>query len=152
MFAEPLFYMKLNQFTDIGLRTLAYLTRGVPATITEISLQLNISRHHLTKVVHFMGKQQWIITTQGKNGGIRLAHHANTYKLGDTIQTLEQFVEKKQPLIDCIGLNCKLIPACKLTSFLDQALVEFYRKLNEFTLADMLKNQELKKIFITTIE
>lgn len=134
--------MKLNQFTDIGIQTLAHLTLSSPSTINEISQRLSISRHHLTKVVHFMGKQQWIITTQGKNGGIRLAASAENYKLGDIIQTLELYIEKKHGLIDCTGLECQLISVCKLNSFLNFALDDFYKKLNQFTLADMLQSPQ----------
>lgn len=148
--------MKLNQFTDIGIRTLAYLAHlssGHPSTITTISKDLNISRNHLTKVVHFMGKQGWIITTQGKNGGIRLAHTSQSYRIGNIIQTLEKSVEGNVILVDCTGLECKLLPICNLKGFLEKALIDFYRSLNEFTLKDVInQDQNLKKIFMLSIQ
>ena len=50
--------MKLTAFTDYSLRVLMYLAAAPDgrATIAEISEAFDISEHHLTKVVHFLGK------------------------------------------------------------------------------------------------
>jgi Rrf2 family nitric oxide-sensitive transcriptional repressor len=66
--------MQLTHFTDLGLRVLMYLThqqRDTPATISEIARQFEVSRHHLVKVVHFMGQRQRLATARGKGGGWR---------------------------------------------------------------------------------
>ena len=51
--------MKLTTFTDYSLRVLMYLglQQDRLATIAEIATVFEISEHHLTKVVHFLGKQ-----------------------------------------------------------------------------------------------
>ncbi|MFZ7277568.1 RrF2 family transcriptional regulator [Avibacterium endocarditidis] len=67
--------MQINKFTDYGFRVLIYLARQQECTHTIASLakQLHLSQNHLVKIVHFMAKQQWLITSRGKGGGIRLA-------------------------------------------------------------------------------
>ena len=66
--------MQLNKFTDYALRILMYISqpRDTPYTIAEIARDLYVSQNHLMKIVHFMSKQDWIIATRGKGGGIRL--------------------------------------------------------------------------------
>ena len=65
--------MQLNKFTDYALRILMYISRPRESayTIAEIAADLQVSQNHLVKVVHFMGKQNWLITTRGKGGGLR---------------------------------------------------------------------------------
>jgi len=81
--------MKLNQFTDLGLRTLIYLTqpaRSTPFTIRQAALELDVSANHLVKVVNFMGHQGWVVTTRGRNGGMSLARPMSEYPLGTVIR------------------------------------------------------------------
>ena len=66
--------MQLNKFTDYALRILMYVSqpKALPHTIAELAQALQVSENHLMKIVHFMAKQQWIITARGRGGGIRL--------------------------------------------------------------------------------
>ena len=71
--------MQLTKHTDFALRSLMYLgalPKGQLATITEISEQFNIPRNHLMKVVHQLGKLEYIETLRGPKGGIRLKKNA----------------------------------------------------------------------------
>ena len=63
--------MQLNKFTDYALRILITIaqTRQAPYTIAELADCLYVPANHLVKIVHFMAKQHWIITTRGKGGG-----------------------------------------------------------------------------------
>ncbi len=127
--------MQLTHFTDLGLRVLMYLTQtdGVrPITITEIATQFDVSRHHLVKVVHFMGQQGWLITTRGKGGGLSLAQAPKAYRLGALIRSLEG----DPTLIDCAQPPCALRRGCQLKSLLDEAQAAFYKALDRHTLAD----------------
>lgn len=130
--------MQLTRFTDFGLRVLMYLThqdRSEPVTITEISECFQISRNHLVKVVHFMGKRKWIVTTRGKGGGLALANTPESYRLGDLIRELEDC----DRLIDCVKPSCPLNHGCQLSAALAQAQAQFFATLNQYTLADMLR-------------
>ena len=130
--------MQINRFTDLGLRVMMYLTqppRTVPFTISEMAKELMVSQNHLMKVVHFMAKQGWVVTTRGKGGGISLAHPAQDYRLGQTLRILEN----NQSLVNCNDPPCILRNACILKSALDNALKAFFAYLDQYTLADMLK-------------
>ena len=72
---EPNFTMQLTRYTDYSLRTLIYLgAHEGTHTIAEIANSFGISRNHLVKVVHNLGKLRYIDTLRGKSGGIKLAH------------------------------------------------------------------------------
>ena len=128
--------MQLNKFTDYALRILMYISRpkDSPYTIAEIATGLNVSQNHLTKIVHFMAKQQWIITTRGKGGGIQLNPTMLNAQLGDVVQILQGYV----PIVECNNPPCVLRSTCGLKGILDHAVQQFYLSLNQYTLSDVL--------------
>ena len=129
--------MQLNKFTDYALRVLMYVApeRDVPYTIAEIATQLKVSENHLIKVVHFLAKQHWLITTRGKGGGVRLDPNVLQLPLGVMVQTLQG----DAPIVDCYQPNaCVLLPNCGLKGMLQRALFEFYQSLNQYTFAQAL--------------
>lgn len=67
--------MQLTLHTDFALRVLIYLAQKKDGltTITEIADFYHISRNHLVKVVHHLSTENFIQTTRGKHGGMRLA-------------------------------------------------------------------------------
>ncbi len=135
--------MKLNQFTDLGMRTLIYLTqppRATPFTIGEIAQDINVSKNHLVKVVHFMTRQGWVKTTLGRNGGIALAHEPASYPLGSTVKTLEGHIDGSDALVNCDHPACILKANCHLRAILSDALSQFYSYLDGYTLADAINN------------
>lgn len=137
--------MKLNQFTDLGLRTLIYLTqpyRDTPFTIGEMASELKVSANHLVKVVHFLAKQGWVITTRGRNGGIVLAKTMEEYQLGTVIRTLEERADNSNELVNCHTPKCVLIQHCQLKSLLHGAMINFFAYLNQYTLADAVHNPQ----------
>lgn len=129
--------MQLNKFTDYALRVLMYVApaREAPYTIAEIAQNLHVSENHLTKVVHFMAKQNWLITTRGKGGGIRLNPTVLDIGLGTLVQTLQGDAQ----IVDCQKPEpCILLPRCGLKGILHQALLQFYQSLNQYTFAQAL--------------
>jgi hypothetical protein len=76
--------MKLTSFTDYSLRVLMFLATNPErrATVAEVSAAFDIKENHLTKVVHFLGKQGWVTTLRGKGGGLLLARPANEIRVG----------------------------------------------------------------------
>lgn len=134
--------MQLNRFTDLGLRVLMYLTqpaRPTPFTISEMAEELIVSQNHLVKVVHFMSKQGWIKTMRGKGGGITLALPLSDYRLGQVVQVLESNTSKQNSLVDCNHPPCILRPSCRLKGALDMAMQAFFDYLDQYTLADAIK-------------
>lgn len=128
--------MQLNKFTDYALRILLYISppRDLPYTIAEIAQDLHVSQNHLVKIVHFMGKQEWLITTRGKGGGLRLNPDARDLKLGQIVRILQ----RETQIVECNTPPCVLRSRCGLKGILDQALEQFYQSLDQYTLSDVL--------------
>ncbi|MFK4051237.1 RrF2 family transcriptional regulator [Acinetobacter venetianus] len=130
--------MQLNKFTDYALRILLYVARpsDVPYTIADIAKDLHVSQNHLVKVVHFMGKQHWIVTIRGKGGGIRLNPDARNIKLGEIVRILQG----NHQIVECNTPPCVLRSQCGLKGILDQALESFYQSLDRYTLSEVLQH------------
>lgn len=130
--------MQLNKFTDYALRILMYISRprDLPYTIAEIAKDLHVSQNHLVKIVHFMGKQDWILTTRGKGGGIRLNPNSLQLTLGQIVRVLQG----QNPIVECNNPPCVLRSNCGLKGILDQALEQFYQSLDQYRLQDVLSN------------
>ncbi|MFZ7223624.1 RrF2 family transcriptional regulator [Avibacterium avium] len=133
--------MQINKFTDYGFRVLIYLARQQECTHTIASLakQLHLSQNHLVKIVHFMAKQQWLITSRGKGGGIRLAESTLGLPLGEVLRTLQGDVQ----IVNCLSPQCTLHPQCQLKHLLDNALAQFYQSLNQYNLAMVVNRGNL---------
>ncbi|WP_180035660.1 MULTISPECIES: Rrf2 family transcriptional regulator [unclassified Acinetobacter] len=135
--------MQLNKFTDYALRILLYIARprDVPYNIAEIAEDLHVSRNHLVKIVHFMAKQNWLITSRGKGGGIRLNPEALDAQLGQIVRILQGHHQ----IVECNDPPCVLRSQCGLKSLLDQALEQFYQSLDQYKLADVLQPSSASK-------
>lgn len=132
--------MQLNRFTDLGIRVLMYLgsIEGPSVTIARLAEDLQVSKNHLVKVVHFMAQQQWLLTSRGKSGGIALAKRPEDYAIGNVVRVLEQNSVNGERLINCQQPPCVLLPTCGLPFILQQALEQFYQFLNQYNLADVV--------------
>ena len=133
--------MQLNRFTDLGIRVLMYLSSvdGPSVTIGRLAEDLQVSKNHLVKVVHFMAQQHWLLTTRGKSGGVALSKRPEDYAIGDVVRVLEQNSIHGERLINCQQPPCVLLPACGLPAILQSALEQFYQFLNQYSLADVVK-------------
>ena len=84
--------MQLKKYTDYGLRVLIYLAAAESderATINDLSSVFSVSKNHLNKVVHHLGKLGLIKTWRGKGGGFSLAVDARHTRLDTVIRQLE---------------------------------------------------------------
>ena len=136
--------MQLNKFTDYALRLLMYISRprDTPYTIAEIARDLHVSQNHLVKIVHFMGKQDWIITTRGKGGGIRLNAETLNLNLGQIVRILQG----NNQIVECNTPPCVMRSNCGLKGILDQALEQFYQSLDHYRLGDVLNPGSSSKV------
>ncbi len=140
--------MKLNTFTDYSLRVLIYLATepGRRATIAEVATAFDVSEHHLTKVVHFLGVQGWLANVRGKGGGMQLALPPERIVVGEVVRAAEGadvpaecFAEKTT--------TCSIVRVCRLRGVLGEALAAFHGVLDRYTLADLVQQPEpLKRI------
>jgi len=131
-------------YTDFSLRVLLYLgIKGTKelSTVQEISDAYNISKNHLTKVVHELGKMGLVETTRGRGGGIRLNVKPDEINIGATVRKTEDDFH----LVECFNCEtnqCVITPACKLKGVLHEALAAYLKVLDNYTLADFVENNE----------
>lgn len=131
--------MRLTRYTDYALRVLMQvgLSEGRLVRISEIAERFEISRNHLTKVVHQLGIRGYLETVQGRHGGMRLARSPETIVIGDVVRDFEEGFD----LVECFNVDqcdCRIQPACVLKGTLDEALDAFLDVLDRTTLADLL--------------
>lgn len=132
--------MRLTRFTDYALRVLIYLAikPNDLSTIAEIAGKYRISQNHLMKVVHRLGKEGYVETVRGRQGGIRLARAPKTINIGEFVRRFEEDLH----LVECFDRKnntCCIAGACGLSDILNEALSSFLTTLDAKTLADVLK-------------
>lgn len=130
--------MKLNLFTDLGLRTLMRLAGNPEHSFStqDLASELRVSRNHLVKVVGRMSKAGFVTSKRGKQGGVSLARPAEEIRVGDVVAELE----KDTRLVECFrpdGGKCTLSPACRLRVRLRNAEGRFIEELNQSSLEDI---------------
>lgn len=135
--------MKLNAFTDYSLRVLIYLAAepGRRATIAEIANAFDISEHHLTKVVHFLGKAGYLATVRGKGGGLGLAHAPELIGVGAVVR-LSEGADQPAECFDRSANACAIAGVCRLSGVLAEAMGAFHAVLDRYTLKDLAHNRE----------
>ncbi|KXH80912.1 Rrf2 family transcriptional regulator [Sporosarcina sp. HYO08] len=136
--------MRLTLYTDYSLRVLIYLgTKGTEelATVQEISDTYNISKNHLTKVVHELGKMGLIETVRGRGGGVRLHVAPEEINVGQLVRKTEDDFH----VVECFNTEsnmCILSPACRLKGALYEALQAYLAVLDSYTIADFIVNKD----------
>lgn len=136
--------MQLKKYTDYALRVLIYAgtkSNQELVSIKEISETFSISQHHLGKIVFELNQKGLIETFRGRNGGIQLALAPEDINVGTIVRDLEQDFT----LLECFDRetnHCILSPACKLKHALHEALEAFFSVLDQYTLEDLIVNEE----------
>lgn len=131
--------VQLTRYSDYSFRVLLYLALEPErlVTIAEISQRFGISKAHLTKVVHDLGRRGFIETLRGRGGGLRLARRPEEIRVGELVRAAEASLA----LVECLepeGGQCAIEPACGLRPVLSEALAAFLAVLDSYTLADLV--------------
>ena len=134
--------MRLTRYSDYSLRVLMYLgvRPGQLATIDEISKAYGISKAHLMKVVHELGRAGYVETVRGRGGGLRLAQSLDVINVGDVVR----HSEGKMDLVECFDSEtntCRIESACTLSGVFEEALGAFLSTLDQYTLADLVNRR-----------
>lgn len=132
--------MRLTLQTDYALRVLMYVgvTGEALATIPEIVARFGISRGHVMKVVHRLGRTGYLETIRGKNGGLRLAMRPAQIRVGAVVRDMEE----ELGVLGCLrggGGYCRIEECCILRSALRDATNAFLATLDRYTLEDLLR-------------
>lgn len=132
--------MQLTRHSDYALRVLMYLALEPErlGTISDIAEAYGISRNHLVKVVHELAGHGLLHTARGKGGGIRLGRPAQDITVGEVVRRMEGTLR----IINCGTPRCVILPHCRLTGVLDEAVQAFIQTLDRYTLADLVQDRE----------
>jgi len=136
--------MRLTLYTDYSLRVLLYIgikEKKTLSTVQEVSDAYGISRNHLTKVVHELGKLGLIETVRGRGGGFRLNMAPKDINIGDVVRKMEDDFHLVE-CFNCATNKCVITPVCKLKDVLHEALAAYFKVLDSYTLADFVENNE----------
>lgn len=139
--------MQLTHYTDYGLRVLIFLSLQEDeqrVTITDIAEHFDIPRNHLVKVVHRLGILNYLHTTRGKKGGIRLGQAADQIRIGDVVRQMET----KLDIVNCQTPSpCPIKTQCQLKPILQEAADAFLNVLDQYTIADLQQSpNQLKSL------
>lgn len=131
--------MRLTRHTDYALRVLMYVGASPTgaATIAEVADRYGISRNHLMKIVHGLGRAGILRTVRGRAGGVHLARPAGAIRIGDVVRITEEDLA----VVECFEggpSHCPIVAGCRLAGILDEALRAFLAVLDRYTLADLL--------------
>jgi Rrf2 family nitric oxide-sensitive transcriptional repressor len=134
--------MRLTQYSTYALRTLQYAALREPliVTVDEVARAHRISKAHLVKVSHDLGRRGYILTTRGRNGGMRLARPADQITVGEVVRWTEGPLE----LVECFNPQtntCPLEGVCHLSRGIQRALRAFLSVLDDMTIADITVNR-----------
>lgn len=127
--------MKLLRITDYALRVLIYVAErpGRRCSVPEIAATHRISAHHLVKIVHQLGRLGYLDTVRGRGGGVSLRTPPDQINLGALVRRFEG----DDPVVDCN--SCILRGNCKLACTLKRSEEAFYARLEQETLADVIR-------------
>ncbi len=130
--------MNLSLFSDYSLRVLMFAAlKGDAFVLDEVTAAYGISRNHLAKVVHNLGKLGYLDTQRGRGGGIQLAISPDQIQIGKLVRQ----TESRSVLLECFDPatnTCPLIRCCSLKGFLSEAMSAFYASLDRHTLRDLV--------------
>jgi Rrf2 family nitric oxide-sensitive transcriptional repressor len=137
--------MRLTTYTDYTLRVLMYLSlkhrSGALATGPEIARAYGISRNHLTKIIHELGKRGVIRTVQGRGGGVALAHPPERISIGRIVRDAEADFALVECHVPGSETSCAVWPACHLKTAFRRAVAAFLQELDRVTLADAVSSR-----------
>lgn len=139
--------MRLSLYSDYALRLLMRLAleEGRLVTIQEVSEAYRISANHLMKIAHQLGREGYIETVRGRNGGLRLARAPEDINVGELVRRTEEGFD----LVECFDRKtnrCVITDVCRLRGLLDEALEAFLGVLDGHSLADLVSdNSALKR-------
>jgi Rrf2 family nitric oxide-sensitive transcriptional repressor len=132
--------MRLSVYSDYSVRVLICAATSQPErlTVDQVAKIFCISRHHLVKVVHDLGRNGYLDTQRGMGGGFTLARSPEHIRLGDVVR----LGEETETVIECQDRRhrpCRLLPCCRLKGVFDEAATAFFAVLDRYTLADLVQ-------------
>jgi Rrf2 family nitric oxide-sensitive transcriptional repressor len=134
--------MKLTSYTNYALRSLQLAALKSPdlVRVDDVARIHNLSRPHIMKIVHELGKAGYLETVRGRGGGFRLGRPAGEIIVGDVIRITEGPLD----VVECFNREkntCPLIGVCILSKKIQEATAAFMAVLDDLTIADISANR-----------
>lgn len=131
--------MQLSKFTDYTFRVLIYMGthQDELCTVEGLAKKLEVSEHHLKKVIHQLAKTDYLISIKGRAGGLKLGLAPELINLGDVLKISEDNL----CVINCLKENTScsfMIEECKLKRIIHEATKKFIDEFSQYTLHDIL--------------
>lgn len=134
--------MKLTSYTNYALRSLQLAALHAPSLVKvdDVANIHQLSKPHIVKIVHELGRAGYIETLRGRNGGFKLAKPAQSIIIGDVVRITEGPLD----VVECFNPDtntCPLIGICKLSKAMMKATDAFMAVLDDLTIADIAANK-----------
>lgn len=131
--------MQLSKFTDYTFRVLIYMAKHQEQllTVEQLATKLEVSEHHLKKVIHKLAKTDYLTSIKGRAGGLRLGVSPDQINLGEILRITEDNLN----IVTCLSNNqiCTFMDGeCKLKSIVHASLEKFIEEFGNYTLSDLL--------------
>ncbi len=135
--------MRLTSYTNYALRSLQLAAIKAPdlVRVEDVARVHGLSRPHIVKIVHELGKSGYLETVRGRGGGFRLGRAAADIRVGDVVRLTEGPME----VVECFNPSsntCPLIGICKLSRKIQEATRAFMAVLDDVTIADIARNRD----------
>lgn len=143
--------MQLTRFSDYALRALMVLAadEDAPMSVDTLATVLDVSAHHLGKVVHTLADAGFVRAKRGRGGGIELARAPDSLRVADVLRV----TETGAPLVPCFSGEeaCNLSPTCRLARSLAKAQAAFFAALEDVTLASLVAARSPARATLLTL-
>ena len=131
--------MQLSKFTDYTFRALIYLAMHQEelCTVEQLAMALNVSEHHLKKVIHKLAKTDYVTSIKGRMGGLKLGVAPKEINLGKVLMITEDNLN----IVECLNKDCVcefMNSECKLKNIVQSSLNKFIEEFANYTLEDIL--------------
>jgi Rrf2 family nitric oxide-sensitive transcriptional repressor len=134
--------MKLTSYSNYAMRCLQLAALKAPdlVQIGDVARIHNLSRPHIMKIVHELGRAGYLETVRGRGGGFRLARAPAQIVVGEVIRITEGPLD----VVECFNPEkntCPLIGVCILSKKMQEATAAFMAVLDDLTIADIASNK-----------
>ena len=134
--------MKLTSYTNYAMRSLQLAALKSPdlVRIDDVAKIHKLSRPHIMKIVHELGKAGYLETVRGRNGGFRLARPPENITVGEVVRKTEGPLD----VVECFNPEkntCPLMGVCILSRKMQEATAAFMAVLDDLTIADISANK-----------
>ena len=134
--------MNLTSYSNYALRSMQLAALHSPdlVRVEDVANIHKLSKPHIVKIVHELGKAGFLETVRGRYGGFRLARPAEEITVGDVVRLTEGPLD----VVECFNPetnSCPLIGVCKLSKAMMKATAAFMAVLDDLTVADIASNR-----------